>query len=171
MKKIILIIFLAIGVTANAQIELSIYQDAKLAVMEDDAGNSPFTADIVTMIRLYNGGNRSANWSKQIFFYPYFEFADLSDGRYIRYSMGLGYRFKLPLKINVSPSFDYGVINRWNASSFSYNLGVDIGIKLTKKLSLSTFMSITERTDLKGKYGTTKPTYNFYVGLTYQLSK
>jgi len=164
-------ILLLFSALVTAQIELSVYQDAKLAVIGDDKGNDAFTTDLVVIPRMYNGGTRAYNWTHQIFVYPYFEYADLQDGRYLRYAMGVGYRFKLPLKINVSPSFDYGAVNRWGSSAFSYNLGLDISYQLTKKLAISTFSSITERPHLRVKWGTQKPTYNFYVGATYLIAK
>ena len=169
MKKTILILIFAIGLTATAQIEFAAYQDVKLATMEDDAGNKPLTADVVILAKFYNGGNRADNWSKQIFYLIDFEYANLNGGEYIRYSAGVGYRFDI-WKLQLSPSIDYGIINRWDRAFSSFNGLIDLTYMLTPKFGVSALASLTQRQDLKWKYSDNKLVKGFYIGAKFLIN-
>jgi len=173
MKKLILILILAIGFTGHSQIEIGLYQDVKLAVMTDDAGNDPFTTDLVFTAKMYNGGNRTYNWSHEIFVYPFFEYADLNGGTYLRYAMGVGYTFRLPLDLAVSTSFDFGLINRPtnNVTTFSGNVMVEVSYNLTTRLKISVLNTLTQRNDLDIMWGGNHWTHSFYAGVTYLIQK
>ena len=168
MKKIILILFLAIGINVKSQITISVFQDVKLAFTEDVVGNKPFTLDILVLPKLFNGGNRSDSWDKQIFVYPYFEYADLSGGKYVRWAMGFGYEFCITNKIGISPSFDYGIINRWGFATFSSNIMVQTHYQISNKFSVGLLFSKTRRTDLD-IYKEGQWVDNFYFGITYKI--
>ena len=154
-----------------SQIEMSLHQDGRLLVLGDDHGNDPGTIDVLFTTRFYNGGNRRYNWTHEIFVYVPIEFADLDDGDYWRYAMGVGYEFKVSKRISVLPSFDYGATTRWNATAFSYNGLLELGYNLTPKLRLGVLGAITQRPDLYYKWETTTPTYSLYFGLTYMVAK
>ncbi|MFK5981499.1 MAG: hypothetical protein QM499_01195 [Flavobacteriaceae bacterium] len=173
MKKLILIIVLAIGLNATSQIELGLYQDVKLAVTKDDAGNTPFTTDLVFTAKMYNGGTRTYNWTHEIFVYPYLEYADLSGGTYLRYAMGLGYTFRLPLNLAISTSFDFGLINRPTKSvtTFSSNGIFEVSYKITPRLKVSALNTIAQRNDLDVMWGGSHWTHSFYGGVTYLIQK
>jgi len=170
MKKLLLTIALVIGFTMNSQITFSFYQDAKLAFQNDGHGNDPFTADVTILSKWYNGGLRPDHWSKQIFVYPSFEYADLNHSRYIRIALGVGYRFRI-WKIDLEPSIDYGFIDRWGGTTQSFNALVELTYRLTERINLGFLLGLTERTDLLAVYGTTKPTQNFAFGFKYELLK
>lgn len=168
MKKLILILILAIGFTATGQVEFAGYQDFKLATQTDDAGNDPFTLDVVILAKFYNGGNRPDNWSKQIFVLIDFEYADLSGGEYIRWSGGVGYRFDI-WKLQLSPSIDYGIINRWHRGFSSFNGLIDLTYMITDNFGISALASLTQRNDLKWKWDDNEPVPGFYLGAKFLI--
>lgn len=170
MKNLLILLFLFIVNVAEAQVSLAVYQDASLAFTEDDHGNKPYTADIVFNGRLYNGGNRADNWSKQIFFVLDVEYADLFGGTFWRYGIGFGYTFQnIFSKISISPSLDYGRIVRWNAGYSSFNGLIDISYMFTDKVGVSLLSTLTQRNDLKSRWGDDKLKTGFYIGAVYKI--
>lgn len=156
--------------TATSQIDVGLYQDLKLAVQKDDYGNDPFTTDAILIVKMYNGGNRKDSWNKNLFAYPMLELADIDGGFYVRYGMGIGYKFEF-WNINIEPSIDYGRIYRWETVYTSFNGLLSISYKVTPKFNLSILNGYTQRNDLFGKWGTRVWRYNFYVGATYNIEK
>ena len=161
MKKLILLILL-IGFTVQGQITIGVYADAKLLFIGDDKGNDAGTLDLVVIPKLRNG--------KGVFVYPYFEYADLQGGEYLRYGIGGGYSFELR-NLNIEPSLDYGRILRWDKAYSSFNGILEVNYKITPRIRLSVLASLTQRNDIKYKWEDATWRYNLYGGLTYQLGK
>ena len=160
-----LILFLLIGITATAQIEIGLYQDVKLATMKDDASNDPFTTDLLLTVKLINQGAYE-KWAKSIFVYPLVEYAELNGGTYIRYALGVGYKFKLN-KFNISPSIDYGRIERWGGVYSSFNGLIEVGYMITDNIGLGLLGGLTQRNDLAYRWKDKTLTQSFYAGCKY----
>ncbi len=178
---IILGLFLCLSV--QAQIELTVAQDGKLAVMDDGHGNKPYTADILTLMRWYpDFGEKKFEWANDTFVNFGFEYADLNDGRYIYYGMGAGYTFKqfadytwswdflnFLRNMELTVAADYGVTDRWDSNAFSWRLYTDVGYKVTDRITITIIITLTERPDLLEKWGTKELTYAVYYGLKWDV--
>jgi len=156
MKKLTTLLLL-ISMSAIAQIEISVFQNLDLN-----------RTDIITSVKIYNSGKRPDNWSKQIYAFPLFEYADFSDGKYLRYSAGIGYEFLHNNRATLSPSFDYGIVNKVyndtaDISMGSFQAGLDISYKILPNFKISALWVVTENP--------TKIDTNFFIGLQYIFSK
>jgi len=180
MKKLILILFLAIGITTQSQIEFGIYQDIKLASMEDDYGNSPYTVDLLTSMRWFNGGS-GHECLNPTFVQLTYEYADLSGGSYNRWAMGLGYSFnnfdeynwrildKVMKRMSITLATDFGSTTRWGGTAFSMAGFLDISFEILEDLDIVMLGHVVTRPHLKERWGETKPTYSVYGGLKYKI--
>jgi len=149
----------------QGQINIGVYADAKLLFIGDDYGNDAGTIDVVILTKLYNGGY--GGWSRNILVYPVFEYAKLSGGKYMRYAMGVGYKFGN--KLNIEPSIDYGRVVRWGWAYSSFNGLLCVSYGISNKIQISVLNSLTQRNDLKFRWGDDVWRYNFYFGLTYDV--
>ena len=89
MKNLILILGLLIGLSSYSQIGFGIYQDPSLAFFKDDHGNVPFTLDwrIEADMQVAKGDYGG------MLIGIIFEYADLSEFKFIRYGAQGGYTF------------------------------------------------------------------------------
>ena len=169
MKTKLILIFLLLAMSAQAQIELTLMQDLKLATTADDAGNEPFTLDLKTYLRFYNKGSKH-QWLHNSYAGISYEYANLYGGDYTRYAMGLGYTFNFTKRFNGTIGGDLGQTIRWGGSMFSWELQGDLSYKLTKNFSLTAAATLVSRPDLKERWGTQEPTYSGFVGVKYYIN-
>jgi hypothetical protein len=163
MTRLIIIPLILLSLLGNSQISLGVYQDVKLATMTDDAGNTPFTTDVHITLDLQ--GYKSFGMK------VLYEYADLSGGKFTRYSVHAGYLFdKLIVKnFEVGAYFGIGAIHRdlWIDSQFTYSLLGELNYRLSERFKLSSHFELLNRSDLKalGYDGGFKP--NVSIGGKY----
>lgn len=166
MKNLCTILFLAIATVLQAQpsIGLTIYQDAKLATTTDNHGNTPFTPDVRTKLKLQgnptNIGNTVATFV--------FEYADLYGGEFYRYGFEVGYSFNTVLNnVFITPSVGFGKVGRSNTGFLSsWEFSSEATYRITKNLNINALATYMQRSDLPNK----KLGYNFYIGIGYEIS-
>lgn len=163
MKRIILLLLVLFTLNVAGQNwSINVYQDVKLALFEDEYGNSPFTLDILGKAELR--GKQHENG--YIVVYPQMEHAKLSGGKYIRASGGAGYTFnKLSEQIDLSPSINWGKIYRNGSFYNSFEVQVETSLKITRHLRFALLFTQTQRTDL----GDDIWRLNGYAGLKYVI--
>lgn len=184
MKKLLAIISLLLAFNTYSQRKegswgvpnIGFYQDAKLAILKDDNGNSPFTLDMLIRVELPGIQKRKYYFS----LIAEFEYAELKGGYYRRFGGGVGWTFnKINTnndfweKIELSPSLTTSIIHRFGGSHlYVFAIGGDISFKLTDNLKLSLFTQILNREDLRSEFGdsfTESITPSGYIGLKYQF--
>ncbi len=145
---------------------LSIAQDLRLAFTDDDHGNTAPTLDVIGKLELHTKQYKEG----YIFFYPQIEYANLAGGDYIRPALGFGWTFnKLSEWIDLSPSFNCGMINRWGDNKISAEFQLESSIKLTDRLRLMLLSSYTERRDLVTDNNSSIWRMNGFIGIKYKL--
>jgi len=160
MKKIIIYTVLLLSVVVSysqSAIGISIYQDNKLAFLEDNHGNKPFTLDLTVKIKLQAEERNIGHWLVS----PKFEFAELYGGKFYRYGSEVGYCFtNLPvpftnIKYALTPYIGGGYIIRYGmGQGLSFETGLELTFKITDWLKLNSQVLWTERTDLPNhKFG------------------
>ena len=176
---IILVMLLTIAI-ATAQEKRQSYlfaqvtQDVKLAVMEDDYGNTPFTLDISAKVG-FKGFEGDIGHVKISFKY---EYADLYGGIYKRWGVEGGYSFtRLPIPFTnmyyrITPMFGYGKTTRHfinptytEKELSSYEGTIEFGFRLNNSFNLIALCTYATRPDLEDKFGTP----NFSVGGEYSF--
>lgn len=166
---IMIITFLIAGLrvgSAQDNVSLSIYQDAKLLVSGDDIGNGVGTVNILARLKM------QGNQDKYGYFivYPEYEYAEIKN-LYKRYSIGIGYVFnKLILdKFEITPSINYGWIDRGGLNGFSVSASSELAYKLNDTFKLSLLAQITERKDLKILYNDNAFRFSGFIGFEINL--
>ena len=152
MKKLFIIALLISGsVYSQGSIKVTFTQDAKLALMEDDHGNSPWTWNTTTKVQFQE-------YQKGIGFPVVgvkFEYADLDSGSYYRYGAEAGYTFQtFPVRdgfddrplISLTPLVGYGVGKRSFTNAFSsLEVSGEITLNVSKKLGIVSMHTYTQR--------------------------
>jgi hypothetical protein len=167
MKNLIVLLVLVFGISnAQQNLEFSLYQDLKLATMEDDYGNEPYTMDVVFKFRM-NGHQQEYGY---MYVAPVFEYAEIA-GLYKRYAVEVGYTFnELILKdFEASAGINYGLQERYGLNWLVFGLDGEIGYSLTPNLKVKALAQMVERKDLKEFYGTYKIRFSGFVGVTLSL--
>lgn len=168
MKKLIIVLAAIALNLSNAQqnLEFSLYQDLKLATMEDDYGNEPYTMDLVFKFRM-NGHQQEYGY---MYVAPVFEYAEIA-GLYKRYAVEVGYTFnELILKdFEASAGINYGIQERYGLNWLVFGLDGEIGYSLTPNLKVKALAQLVERKDLKEFYRTYKIRFSGFVGVTLSL--
>lgn len=154
MKKIILIALLCtFTLSAQENLTVSIGQDVKLALYENDHDLQPFTANPTIKARL-NGKQFTSGFMT---LGAYFEYADLSKkyrGYYVRYGVEGGYTFNklrlLNVNFELTPYIGLGIVNREFIvkGNGTYHFGTEIALKLFKWLNLYSDLFMVKRSDL-----------------------
>lgn len=178
----ILIAFILIASPINAQdkVTIGITQDVRLAFSEDNAGNKPFTKDIILFADLEGPQFGS--------FYPsvklQYETADLAGGEFLKYTVsgGLTYTDLYMPKIWFIPAYDIdfglflggGLLSRPtinNMKNFDavpahlvYSVIFEASVKLTRTISFLVKYELNNATDLKFLYGTNEVRNNVSAG-------
>lgn len=131
MKKLIIGLLFLFCINSYSQTwTANVYQDIKLALFEDDYGNSPYTMDIVGKTQLHFENSN-------IFLYPQLEVALLSGGDYLRASTGIGYVINKTKWIDFSPSVNWGLIERWGHCYKGVEFQLDTSLKISDHLRVS----------------------------------
>ena len=161
MKKLIITLILLIPILTFAQSGLSvnIYQDARLAFVGDERGNSALTANI----RIRNEWQGTQLKGFYIFVAPEFEYAQLSED-YYRYSANVGFRLnEFSKRFEASASLGYGLIVRESISSKSFSMDGELSYNLNNKFAVLLSSQIVQRTDI----GVVR--FSGFIGLRYKL--
>lgn len=165
--SLIILTVLALNLSsAQKNVEFSFYQDLKLATMNDDHGNEPYTMDVVFKFRM--------NGNKQKFGYmyvaPYFEYAEIA-GIYKRYAAEVGYTFdELIVKnFEASGGVNYGIQDRYGKNWLVLGADFELGYRITPNFKVKALAQLVERKDLKAFYGNYKIGFSGFIGLTYAL--
>jgi hypothetical protein len=122
MKKYLILVLLACSML-NAQpsdLSISIHQDGRLLFLGDDHGNKPITLDFIIRLKMFGRQFEQG----YLVIYPEFEFAELSSGKYTRYSANVGYTFNKLIIDNTEYmiSAGYAILNREGAAFRSYSI-------------------------------------------------
>jgi len=160
MKKLILICTLLIGLISYAQdgFSVNVYQDIKLAIQNDDYGNTAPTLDII----LKGEKQFLQRDFGYIVIYPQIELADLAGGMYTRYSGGLGVTLNnITNNLDVTPSFNAGFINRWGDNYFSTEFELETSMEVIKNFRIAIMGTYTQRSELY------LWRYSSFIGLKY----
>ncbi len=143
------LVFISPNVVSQEKFSIDVSLDPKLALMRDDYGNTPFTL------------NSLVNFSVQLqqlehgyyFFGQSVEYANLSGGKYFRYSiLQVGYTFnKFPLsdRIEASMALNYGIVKRWTFDFSNFGAIFNLSYAFTDRLRISSFMQDVRRTDIE----------------------
>lgn len=169
---IVLIILVSMFVaTTKAQnrITIDIYQDIRLLTTKDSHGNSPVTIDIIIKSEWQSRQKQGGYW----FAYPQYEYAELEGGLYERYSWGAGFAFnRLYKSLELSPSINWGILDRYGRSFFNFEAQGDISYRLSNKFRVSLLGTLTQRRDLDYAVGDMTAftiRFNGYIGLKYLI--
>jgi len=153
MKRIKILILALITSVSYAQdgLSISIYQDARLAILGDaDHNIEQGTFNIVLRLKM------EGKQEKYGYFivYPEFEIANIQ-GTYKRYSANLGYVLnKLLIKdLELGFGIGWGWIDRYGKTMFSYAATSNLSYKINKNFKVSLLGQITERKDLAYMWG------------------
>ena len=149
---IILIITLIVALSskANAQdgIWLNGYVDGKLLVSDDDYGNTAPTFDTNLIVSMQGYDTKFGFLSIQ----AKFEYADINP-RMIRYSAGAGFTFNGIKRLEFTPSINYGRIIRYERAFSSFEGTFDVAYVITPKFKVMLMGALTQRTDIKNRWG------------------
>ena len=161
MKKLIIILILFTINSYSQNWSIGVFQDMKLAIQEDDYGNSPFTVDVIVKSELFfNEGNIG-----KFMVYPQAEYADLAGGHYVRIAGGVGYTLGLyDSRINSSISGNWGWIERFGRNHNSWEFQYDISVRVVNHLRIVLMITETQRTDIGDLWR-----FNSYLGLKYTI--
>jgi hypothetical protein len=187
MKKITIILLLfSTFLMAQSEVALNLSQDARLALFGDDKGNEALTPNIIARIDLQDN-------QRALGYYVIgleYEYADLSESLYQRYSFNLGYTFnQFSLlgndKLEATALLNYGMttreVNQVNkkvnkgflgfASSFTlaYPIGKGFKIQIISQLSHRVDKNTLYGTDANYTFDALQIDYSGFVGLQYQI--
>lgn len=167
MKKLItLLLFTSL---CYSQVTLNVYQDVRLAVSGDDYGNDSGTVDLVIKSEWRSRQKSVGYW----FMYPQYEYADLYGGTYERYCAGVGFGFnKFTKIIDFSPSVNWGILDRFGRSFFTFEVQGDLSFRISKRFRFSIMGTVTERKDLdymEQNKNAHNIQFNTYAGLKFVL--
>jgi len=137
-------------------VAVGVTQDLKLALVDDDYGNEPFTLDAILKVE-YHAGELDF-----MTFYGQWERAALAGGTYDRVAFGTGGGFRLGNFI-VTPSINFGQIRRFDEWSWSTELQGEITYLVSGNLGLNALYWYTNRTDI-GLWRS-----NFGIGVKYHF--
>lgn len=155
----------------NTMFALVVVQDAKLAIMRDNSGNSPFTLDLTVKMEWRSYSSKIGYFS----LIPNIEYAKLAGGDYLAYGLWGGYTFdewleiptygalnKKYLDLDIMPYIGISSIKRAWVDTFHSNslenmgyglvLGLEATIKLGNNMGLVFDFKLVDRKDLKYKY-------------------
>ena len=167
MKNIItitLIFLMSLSSVAQATFGLAVYQDGKLAVFKDDHGNTPFTLNITTELKLRCF---EREYGHMVFGAKYV-FADLAAGDYHQYGGTAGYSFtNMPvpwtdIKYSFEPFVGGGLIVRYGHGA-TFEAGFITSFKLNEWLRANVLTGWTYRIDLPNKKMGLNVGYGFEV--------
>ena len=154
MKKLLIILLFIPLLSLGQSQEVTIRQDVKLSLFNDNYGNTAPTLDAIIEWRVHQ--------PEQTLYYFNYEVANLRH-YYHRFSMGIGYGFKVS-KISIEPAVEIGYIihnGNWYHSSVGGSFNISVPVYNDYKISL--FSTRLFRSDIQIWRN------NFYLGLTKTL--
>lgn len=175
MKKLPILTFAALMFMtctySQEKISVSTFQDIKLLALDDgDHGLTAPTLDAIVRVNLQ--GNYIHHINGYFVLSPEFEYANLHDGSYRRYSVNIEYVYSLPWRYwEASVSASWGFIDRWDRALFSRSVNGMIKKEIADGLKLNLMGQFTERKDLMYRYGGTKITPSIFIGLELNIFK
>jgi len=171
--KIAVFITLLLNVTfLFSQVRITAAQDLKLAVMEDDYGNKPFTPDFFIKATFENGN--IPKWYGFPVVSGKYEYAHLSSGSFYRYGWEVGYTmpiikakkgvFMAKDFINITPTVGNGILKRrLLPAMWSWEFGIDVNVFVFEDWYVNLTGTYTERPEWEIWRE------NFYLGIGYRL--
>jgi len=148
MKTIIIFLLLSFSAIAQDAIWISGSIDAKLLVTDDDYGNNAPTFDTNIRVDLQGLDTKLGFLVIQ----AKFEYADINP-RMLRYSAGVGFTFNGIKRLEVMPSANYGRIVRYERAFSSFEGTLDVNYVIAPKFKIGVILALTQRTDVKYKWG------------------
>ena len=187
-KAIITTLLLAITLMSTAQSDfaISISQDARLAITGDDNGNDAFTPNVIIRVDLQDNQRRLGYYIVGL----EYEYADLNESLYQKYSLNLGYTFNQFLilgndKLEATAFLNYGMTIRGVtqidkkvhkaflgfASSFSlaYPITDRFKVQLTGQLSHRVDKNTLYGSDANYTVDALKIDFSGFIGFQYQI--
>jgi hypothetical protein len=185
-KTTIILLLFSIFLTAQSDVALNISQDARLAMFGDDKGNEALTPNIIARIDLQDNQRALGYYVVGI----EYEYADLSESLYQRYSLNMGYTFnQFSLlgndKLEATALLNYGITTRevnqvdkkvnkgflGFASSFTlaYPIGKGFKIQITSQLSHRVDKNTLYGTDANYTFDALQIDFSGFIGLQYQI--
>jgi hypothetical protein len=119
-----LLLLMLFGIRCNMQAQaISLTQDPKLAFVEDDYGNKPYTADLRMKVMLTGNEMKTGYATVNIVY----EYADLQERSLNRYGVQAGYTFyTFADGLEITPLVGYGVLMRGRAAMQSWEFEADV---------------------------------------------
>lgn len=165
---LLVIWIISLGAIALAQknVSVSLYQDLKLATMNDDHGNEPYTMDIVFKFKMQGNAQKFG----YMYVAPYFEYAEI-DGNYKRYAAEVGYVFNELIvdDFEASGGINYGIQERYSLNWLVFGADFELAYKITDRFKVSLLAQFVERKDLQMMYGNKEIRFSGFIGLTINL--
>jgi len=155
----ILLLTLALNTYAQERVNLSVLQDARLAVLGDDIGNKPFTEDLIFRLDLEDRGRRGYISSRLEW-----EYAALKGGYYNRWSLFAGYNWiidKYILSIHSGPGIITRTYEKASGGVVTWTSNIDVAYELTNKISLIASNQVLNRADVVNE----PLRYSFFCGI------
>lgn len=164
-----MVIMLLMGVLQSQaqEIRLAVWQDARLAITEDETGNyQPFTLNMYTKLKLI--GNQTE--AGHLVVSPTFEYADL-EVIYKRYAVDVGFVFDQSLidGLEVTTSVNYGILDRWSKSWMVFGADLEASYELFEGFHISILGQAVDRKDLLWAYGDNEIGFSGFIGLQYKI--
>ena len=167
MKKL-LIVFLFIGFTLNAQEKITtlVAQDVRLLLKGSETYDS---GTLNTIARIQVEARQDKLGYASIF--AEYEYGDLAP-RYTRYSLNASYTLnKLFVDgFELSGYIGYGIIDR-GFSKQSFGFGGSVNYKLTETFKINAIAQVVDRTDLGVLYDDRQFITSFFVGVSVNVFK
>jgi hypothetical protein len=170
MKKQFITICIILSVwTIQSQdgIRVGVWQDLRMAITggHTDSYEAP-TLDLLVKLKLM--GNQTG--AGYLVVSPSFEYADL-EGIYKRYFVDVGFTFNKSLVegLEVTPSINYGIQDRWGGSFNVFGTDLEVSIPVSRRLRVSALGQAVQRKDLDFEYGGHNVRFSGFIGVQYEL--
>ena len=152
--------------SSQEKITVDLFLDPKLALIEDDHGNKPFTFNPLVNVSV----QLKKRPSGYFFFGQSIEYANLFGGKYLRYSIiQAGYTFNEPFftdRFETSIAVNYGITRRWSRGFTNYGGTLDFSYRISNRLKLASLFQLVRRTDIENPLSSPPIfRYSFFLGI------
>jgi hypothetical protein len=161
----ILLLTLAFNSYSQERISVSVLQDAKLAILGDDIGNDPFTADFIVRLDMEGAGR-----FKYISLRTEWEYADLAGGYYNRggIMVGLNYIVKnFVLSAHIGPNIIKRRYMKIEGGVLAWSFNGELAYNITDRISVIASNQLLNRADVVNE----PIRYSFFTGARFYLEK
>ena len=167
MKSLLRILLLTLAFNSYSQerISVSVLQDAKLAILGDDIGNDPFTADFIVRLDMEGAGR-----FKYISLRTEWEYADLAGGYYSRggIMVGLNYIVKnFVLSAHIGPNIIKRRYMKIEGGVLAWSFNGELAYNITDRISVIASNQLLNRADVVNE----PIRYSFFTGARFYLEK